>query len=130
MFFIRELGEAFCNDINKVATGELTGGGRSLSPPSELELRTSAKAQRAPTSGGPGAAREGRNLGGPDQSFDRRVIYRIDLCRDLGCLAGLLYRPERLHQRITDPLIVRWIEVLGFKTDWVRLQIIYGGRPG
>jgi len=24
MFFIRELGEAFCNDINKVATGELT----------------------------------------------------------------------------------------------------------
>jgi hypothetical protein len=66
MFFIRELGEAFCNDINKVATGELTGGGRSLSPPSELELQTSAKAQRATTSGGP--------LSVGSRSLDSRLI--------------------------------------------------------
>ena len=34
--------------------------------------------------------REGRNLGGPDQLFDRRVIYRIDLCRDLGRRSRLI----------------------------------------
>jgi hypothetical protein len=53
VFFVRELGEAFCNNINKVASGELTEWRtESLASLSELELRTAAKAQRASTSGG------------------------------------------------------------------------------
>jgi hypothetical protein len=32
----------------------------------------------------------GETLVDPDQSFDRRAIYRIDLCRDLGCRSRLI----------------------------------------